>query len=165
MPGRWGAHSSFRVCEAALRWGGPSLRFCLLIAKTIHAVVISNRGLPFILPCMLDKELSYTTSDGVKEGTVVLRLVGPFTLSNMFELQSELRTIKPARLIMDLTEVPYMDSAGLGVIMNYYVSAQSCGRKFFLTGINARIHALLEMTKVDVVLNTCDSVETAQTLV
>ncbi len=113
---------------------------------------------------MLEKELSYTISDGATEDTVILRLAGPFTLANMFQLQNELRTMKPACLIMDLAEVPYMDSAGLGVIMNYYVSAQNGGRKFFLTTVNERIRALLEMTKVDAVLRICDSVEAAQTL-
>jgi anti-anti-sigma factor len=66
---------------------------------------------------------------------------------------------------MDLAAVPYMDSAGLGVIMNYYVSSQNGGRKFLVTSVNQRIRALLEMTTVDTVLHLCDSVETAQTLV
>jgi anti-sigma B factor antagonist len=65
---------------------------------------------------------------------------------------------------MDLTGVPYMDSAGMGVIMNYYVAAQSGGRKFIVVGVNDRVRALLEMTKVDSVLKLCDSVEAAQAL-
>jgi anti-sigma B factor antagonist len=55
-----------------------------------------------------------------------------------------------------------MDSAGLGVMMNYFVSAQSHGRKFLLTGVSDRLRALLEMTKVDNVLQICDSVEAAE---
>jgi anti-anti-sigma factor len=113
---------------------------------------------------MLDKGLSYTVSDGAKAGTTIMTLEGPFTLGNMFQLQAELRTMKPACLIMDMAGVPYMDSAGLGVIMNYFVSAQAAGRKLFLTGANFRLRALIEMTKVDTVLRMCDSVEAAQTL-
>ena len=111
---------------------------------------------------MLEQELSYTMLNGEKDGTVILKLTGPFTLTNMFPLQNELRTMKPPCLIMDLAQVPYMDSAALGVIMNCYVSAQSGGRKFLLTTVNQRIRALLEMTKVDTVLHICDSVEAAQ---
>jgi anti-sigma B factor antagonist len=111
---------------------------------------------------MLDKELSYTASAGAKEGTVILTLDGPFTLTNIFRLQNDLRTLKPLCLIMDLTSVPYMDSAGLGVVMNYFVSAQGNGRKLLLVGVNERLRALLEMTKVDSVLRICDSVEAAQ---
>jgi anti-anti-sigma factor len=111
---------------------------------------------------MLDKELSYTTADGAKLGTVVLTLDGPFTLSNIFQLQGYLRTLLPACLIMDLTSVPYMDSAGLGVVMNYFVNAQGAGRKLLLVGVNDRVRALLEMTKVDSVLRMFDSVEAAE---
>ena len=130
--------------------------------ETIHVAVISELTAAYILPGMLDKELSYTTAAGAKEGTVILTLDGPFTLSNIFQLQSELRTLKPACLIMDLTSVPYMDSAGLGVVMNYFVSAQGSGRKFMLVGVNDRVQALLQMTKVDAVLSTWESVEAAQ---
>jgi anti-sigma B factor antagonist len=113
---------------------------------------------------MLEKELTYTVSDGAREGIVILTLEGPFTLSNMFKLQSDLRALTPPCLIMDLSSVPYMDSAGLGVMMNYFVSAQSHGRKFFVTGVSDRLRALLEMTKVDNVLPVCDSIEAAQAL-
>jgi anti-sigma B factor antagonist len=64
---------------------------------------------------------------------------------------------------MDLSGVPYMDSAGLGVIMNYYVSVQNNGRRFYVSGVNERVMSLLEMTKVDSVLHLCASVEAAMT--
>jgi anti-anti-sigma factor len=113
---------------------------------------------------MLDQPLSYAISSGAKEGTTIFTLAGPFTLGNMFQLQTELRSMKPACLIMDLSGVPYMDSAGLGVIMNTFVSAQGQGRKFFLTGVNERLRSLLEMTRVDKVLQLCDSIEAAEAL-
>jgi anti-sigma B factor antagonist len=113
---------------------------------------------------MLDQELSYTTSNGAKEGTTILTLSGPFTLGNMFQLQAELRALKPVCLVMDMAGVPYMDSAGLGVIMNYFVAAQGAGRKFLLAGVNDRVRSLFEMTKVDAVLKMCPSVEAAQAL-
>lgn len=111
---------------------------------------------------MPDQPLTYTTTDGTKEGAVILALSGPLTLSNIFSLQTDLRTLKPHCLIIDLTQVPYMDSAGLGVIMNYYVSAQANNRKLFIVGINERVHALFEMTKVVAVLKFADSVDAAQ---
>jgi anti-anti-sigma factor len=113
---------------------------------------------------MFDKELTYATSEGAKPGTTILKLEGPFTLGNMFKLQADMRALKPDCLIMDMSAVPYMDSAGLGVIMNYFVAAQGSGRKFLLAGVNDRVRALLEMTKVDAVLRLCDSVEAAQAL-
>ena len=113
---------------------------------------------------MLEKELSYSISNGAKDGVAILTLDGPFILSNMFKLQGEMRAIKAPCLIMDMTQVPYMDSAGLGVIMNYFVSAQGGGRKFFLVGVSERLRSLLEMTKVDAVLQMCDTIEAAEAL-
>jgi anti-anti-sigma factor len=65
-------------------------------------------------------------------------------------------------LILDLSETPYMDSAGLGLIMNYYVSAEGSGRKLLLASVNERVVSLLEMTKVDKVLKSYPTVETAE---
>jgi anti-anti-sigma factor len=133
------------------------------VYKAIHLTFIGRRPLVrSILPDMPEQELSYSIASGAKEDTVILHLTGPFTLTNMFQLQSELRSLKPARLIMDIAGVPYMDSAGLGVIMNYYVSAQNNGRRFYVCGMNERVRALLEMTKVDSVLHLRDSVEAAE---
>jgi len=106
--------------------------------------------------------MSYSFAEGSAPGITVLKLEGPFILNNMFQLQAEIRNVRPPCLIMDLSAVPFMDSAGLGVIMNTFVSAQSGGRKFFVTGINDRVRALLEMTKVDAVLQICNSVSAAE---
>lgn len=111
---------------------------------------------------MLDQGLTYTTSEGSKPGVTILKLTGPFTIGNMFQLQAEMRTMTPDCTIVDLSSVPYMDSAGLGVLMNAFVSAQSHGRKFFLVGVNERIRSLLEMTRVESLLQICDSVEAAE---
>jgi len=68
----------------------------------------------------------------------------------------------PKVLIVDLSDSPYMDSAGLGLLMNYYVSAQNHGRKILLACVNERIQALLELTKVDGILKGYPTVEAAE---
>ena len=111
---------------------------------------------------MLDRELTYAVADGAHADTLVLTLTGPLTLSNMFKFQDDLRAMKPACLILDMTGVPYIDSAGLGVLMNSYVAADGDKRKFLLSGVNDRVRALLEMTKVDQILKIYSSVEAAE---
>jgi anti-sigma B factor antagonist len=112
---------------------------------------------------MLDNNsLTYKVSDGAKPGTTIVALEGPMTIGNMFGLQGELRALKPACLILDLTAVPFMDSAGLGVVMNSFVSAQGSGRKVILVGVSERVRALMEMTKVDSVLESFDTVAAAE---
>jgi anti-anti-sigma factor len=111
---------------------------------------------------MSDSALTYSYTKGGKEGTVVLKLAGPLTLTNMFAFQAEFRATKPPCLIIDMADVPYMDSAGLGLLTNYFVAAQDDHRKLLLACVNERIMALLEMTKVDQILKMFPSVAAAE---
>jgi anti-anti-sigma factor len=111
---------------------------------------------------MRNEPFSYATTDGARPGTLVLKLTGPLTMSNIFGLQAELRGLQPELLVVDLTESPYMDSAGLGVLTNYYVASQREGRRVALVGVNERIAALLEMTHVDTLLKSYPSLEAAE---
>jgi anti-anti-sigma factor len=101
---------------------------------------------------MRDEPLAVTARSGLREDVTILVLQGPLTLPNTFDFQHNLAQHKPAVLILDLTESPYMDSAGLGLLMNCYVSAEKNCRKVLLAGANQRINALLEMTKVHLIL-------------
>jgi len=111
---------------------------------------------------MLDQPLTHSFIAGKSEGTTILKLAGPLTLSTIFGFQNEFRSTTPQVMIVDLSETPYMDSAGLGLLMNYYVSAEGHGRKLLLAGANERIESLLEMTKVDKILKTFPTVDAAE---
>jgi anti-anti-sigma factor len=111
---------------------------------------------------MRDEPLTYSYTQGRSDGTMILKLVGPLTLSTIFGFQNEFRSMSPQALIVDFSESPYMDSAGLGLIMNYYVSAQDHGRKLLLAGVNERVVELFKMTRVQGVLTTFPTVEAAE---
>jgi anti-anti-sigma factor len=55
--------------------------------------------------------------------------------------------------------VPYMDSAGLGVLINGYVSRQNRGRRIAFVGPTDRVTALMKTTRVDTVLPIFSSVD------
>lgn len=110
---------------------------------------------------MRDKELVYSIKEGPLEGSVIVRLDGPLTLGNMFQFQDEIRAIHPPYTVFDLSNTEYMDSAGLGVIVNVYVSAEKNGRKVALVGVNERISALLELTHVKSLFGVFPTVEAA----
>jgi anti-sigma B factor antagonist len=109
-----------------------------------------------------DGPLTYSKSNGAREGVVVMTLEGPLTLRNIFAFQKDLTIDPPSVLIFDLTKVEYMDSAGIGVLINYYVAAQKHGRRMTLVGANKRLDALLEMTKVKELLKNYPTVEAAE---
>ena len=107
-------------------------------------------------------EMTYSYTPGQREGTMVLKLIGPLTLSTIFGFQNEFRSMTPQVMVMDFSESPYMDSAGLGLVMNYYVSAQDQGRKLLLAGVNDRVVELFKMTRVHGVLTSFPSVAEAE---
>jgi anti-sigma B factor antagonist len=111
---------------------------------------------------MSAEPLTLESVAGQAPGCRILRLTGPLTLASLFEFQNTLRTDPPAALILDLTGVPYMDSAGMGAIINYFVSSQRAGRKLVVAGVNGRVLELFRMTKVEGLLTMKATVAEAE---
>ena len=110
-----------------------------------------------------DAPLSFEHKAGKAPGTRILTVTGPLTLRNIFELQSELRSGELPRLsILDLSGVPYMDSAGMGLVINHHVRTQNLGSKMIVVGVSPRVHELFKMTKVDTVISQAPTVEAAE---
>ena len=113
---------------------------------------------------LTDGPLTLDRKEGKSSDTKIFCLTGPLTLRNLFDLQSELRGTPPSTLtIIDLAGVPYMDSAGMGLLMNQYVRCQTRGKKLIVSGANNRVMDLFKITKVDTVLPLAASIEEAET--
>ncbi len=95
------------------------------------------------------------------EGQGVLRLRGPLTYDNLHLFQNAIRRETTPTLILDLTEVPYIDSAGLGSLVGTYVSSHKAGQQVVLTGVNERVAKLFQITKVEPLFLTFPSLEDA----
>jgi anti-sigma B factor antagonist len=98
---------------------------------------------------------------GASGSTVVFRISGPLTITTLFALQDELRQAGDVDTVIDVTNTPYIDSAGLGTILSHWAHTQRAGKKFAMTGINPRIQVLLEITKVNTVLPMYSTAEDA----
>jgi anti-sigma B factor antagonist len=90
----------------------------------------------------------------------ILRLSGPLTLSNLFEFQSLARADRSRSLIVDLTNVPYIDSAGIGSLVGAYVSRQK-ERSLTLVGVSTRVRDALRITKVEQFFRIVDTLDQA----
>jgi anti-sigma B factor antagonist len=111
----------------------------------------------------IDDPLTIERTEGKTPGTLILRLTGPLTLRNMFDFQSQLRKEEPPPVtILDLTGVPYMDSAGMGMVVNHYVRCQGKGVRLIAVGVSPRVMELFKMTKVDAVIPLAATVEEAE---
>jgi anti-sigma B factor antagonist len=86
---------------------------------------------------------------GEIHGQRVLSFRGPLTLDNLGSFQTALQVEDSPVVIVDLAEVPYVDSAGLGSLVRAYVSRQKAGKQIVLTGVNDRVLKLFEITGVE----------------
>ena len=99
---------------------------------------------------------------GAKDGQRILRLKGPLVVNNLFDFQAKVRADKSRSLIIDLTDVPYIDSAGIGALVGAYVIHQKEGRSLSLVGVSQRIHSALQVTRVEQFFRFFDNLQQAQ---
>ena len=81
--------------------------------------------------------------------TKVLQLKGPLLIANLFDFQTKVRAADAQTLAVDLTDVPYIDSAGVGVLVGAYVNRERDGRRLVLVGVNQRVRHTLQVTQVE----------------
>jgi anti-sigma B factor antagonist len=99
---------------------------------------------------------------GLQTGERVLRLNGPLVISNLFEFQTMVRTDQSKRLIIDFSNVPYVDSAGIGALVGAYVTHQKVGCSLALVGVNERVFNALKVTHVENFFRFFDTLAAAQ---
>ncbi len=101
---------------------------------------------------------------GPREGQRILRLTGPLVINTLFEFQSKVRTDASRALVLDLTQVPYVDSAGIGALIGAYVTHQKEGRSLALVGVNARVRSALQVTHVEQFFRFFDHLSSVEAL-
>ncbi len=108
-------------------------------------------------------------------GTAIFRLAGPLTARSIYECQtpdavngilsfhSTPDEQLPTLNILDLTEVPYVDSMGLGLIVTHYAHCQRKGIRMVAVGVGQRALELFKLTKVDGLIPMAATIEDVET--
>ena len=107
-----------------------------------------QRGLSYNRLRMTAQELTVERYAGVADGQRVLLFRGPLTLETSSQFSRVVRGENADTVIVDLANVPYVDSVGLGALVSAQVSSQKTGRCMVLTGVNARVAKVMDITKV-----------------
>ena len=94
------------------------------------------------------QELTVERYEGVAEDQRILLLKGPITIETTPHFERMVRCEQAETVILDLSDVPFVDSVGLGALVATYVSHQKRGRCLVLTGVNARVNKVMEITRV-----------------
>jgi anti-sigma B factor antagonist len=82
----------------------------------------------------------------------VLPLEGEIDLHVSPRVAASLATMieeKPARLVVDLTHVTYIDSSGLAVLIEGMQNVEGYGGKFFLAGLQDNVRPIFEIARLD----------------
>jgi anti-sigma B factor antagonist len=96
--------------------------------------------------------------------SMVLELHGMLIAPEAQLLDATVRTVSrtgPHRLVLDLTDVPSIDAAGLGALVAAYGVVRRHGGTLRLAHVARRVHALLAVCRLVTVFETFDSVEDA----
>jgi anti-anti-sigma factor len=107
-------------------------------------------------PCVVE-----VSQDG-SSGITVLKVNGPLTIHNFFEFQDLTRQQTAPMLLIDLSDVPYMDSAALGSLVGIHVSRDAAKKKYAVVGCNDRLQNLLTVTHIAQFLVTYPTVAEAK---
>ena len=107
-------------------------------------------------------QIQIQRTPGSASDVSILTLKGPLTLGTLFDLQTALREPDLKSVIIDFSGVPYIDSAGLGVVLSHWAHTQRIGVKFAVVAISERVQVLLEMTGVSKLLPMFQTVTDAE---
>ena len=106
-----------------------------------------------------------TMEERPTEGVMILDLKGKLTIGEDVELVKDkinsLIQQGEKKLLLNLAEVPYVDSAGLGEIVRTYTTVNRQGGSLKLLHLTKRIEDLLAITKLLTVFDTFDSEQEA----
>jgi anti-sigma B factor antagonist len=111
---------------------------------------------------MPNDQLHLDAKDGAAPGQRVIALTGVLTISTLFAFQDFAHADKSETLIVDMSGVPYIDSAGLGSLISAYVSREREARRLALAGVNDRVKTVMIVSGVDQLFPTYANVSEAQ---
>jgi anti-sigma B factor antagonist len=130
--------------------------------------VFVSRNATLTLACytlrfaMPNEQLQLDARDGAAPGLRVVALTGVLTISTLFAFQDFAHADESEALILDLSGVPYIDSAGLGSLISAYVSREREARKMALASVSDRVKMVMTVSGVDQLFQTYADVSEAE---
>lgn len=99
------------------------------------------------------------------DGGFLAKLVGEVNFNNSSKLRKQLLDIlqnKPAKLVIDLSGVGYMDSSGVATLVEALQAQRQRQAALVLCGLQPRVKGIFEIARLDAVFKIVDTLEAAQ---
>jgi anti-sigma B factor antagonist len=111
---------------------------------------------------MQQRSLVIEDLPGPQNGPHVLRLSGPLILTTLVDFQSKVRADTSHNLILDFTDVAYVDSSGIGALVAAYIRHHRDRNGLSLVGVSERVRAALKLAHIEQFFRFFDSLSEAQ---
>jgi anti-sigma B factor antagonist len=108
-------------------------------------------------PAQLDLE-KLSASNG---GNLVTRLSGKLSLETVHNFIQTLRPEPAAHLVLDMSAVSFLDSAGVGALVSLFVHRRNQGKSFAIAGLTKQGIAVLQVAGLMKLLPNFATVEDA----
>ena len=91
------------------------------------------------------------------EGVATIKCRGRLVAGTTGDFKDQVRALFPSvrRIVIDLGELTYLDSVGIGSLVTLYVSSGSAGRQFELVNLTPQVRKLLGLTNLLSVFEAC----------
>ncbi len=106
--------------------------------------------------------LQIEAADGSKSGQRVVRLVGRLSLETVPDFLKVARAETAPVLILDFSKLDYLDSAGVGALVQVHVSGERSKRRVAVAGAGQRVMSVLDVTRVQKILRLFPTVAAAE---
>ncbi len=105
--------------------------------------------------------VTMTIMHAVQGSHVRVALKGDLDLKTADPLRQALDKLsdhyRDRNLLLDLSEVGFVDSSGLGVILGRYRRLAAQGRTIAIVGVRPQVRAVLELAGIDSIINVSDA--------
>ena len=95
------------------------------------------------------------------EKRVVTRLNGGLTLETVHHFLQTLRAEPAPQLLLDMSRVPFVDSSGVGALVQIYVHRRNAGKGFAIAGLTKQGNAVMQVAGLTKLLPIHSTVEEA----
>lgn len=110
---------------------------------------------------MTPNVLELEKAAGPDGGSTILRLKGKLSLETVNNFIQTVRPEPAAHLILDMSGVSFLDSAGTGALVQLFVHRRSKGQTFALAGLSKQSNAVMQVAGLTKLLAIHNSVEEA----
>jgi len=94
-------------------------------------------------------------------GTVVAHLTGKLSLETVNGFLQELRQVASDKLVLDMSGISFLDSAGVGALVQLFVHRKGRSQKFALAALTPQGIAVMQVSGLVKLLPTFATVEEA----